>query len=61
VFMDKVKKRMAKGTMIASPPVWAYEFNCDNGEFVDTDAYVNRIVSVDKLRSEPYETAPDNV
>lgn len=61
VYIDTVKKRMAKGTMITSPAVWAYEFNCESGEFVDTEAYVNRIVAVDKLRSESHDTPSNNV
>ena len=46
VYVGVVKKRMAKGTKISGvPPVDAFEFDCSQGEFLDSSAFVDAAVA----------------
>ena len=40
IFVGTVKKRMAKGTKIPSPAVYAYVFDCSIPDFIDPAEYV---------------------
>jgi len=41
IYKGLIKKRLSKGTKLASPPVYAHVFDLDNEHFLDAETYIN--------------------
>ena len=52
VYLDTEKKRMSKGTKVASPPVYAYVFDCSVPDFIDPADYVEAAQSMQEILGE---------